>query len=85
MVYSLPLQRGFRDYSIVHLEILNIVVALEIWGPFWKDNTIAIKYDNMAVVEVLNTWRTRDAILATSVQNIWLLTSMFTIELVVSP
>ena len=34
MVYSLPLQRGFRNYSIVHLEILNIVVALKIWGSF---------------------------------------------------
>ena len=84
MVYSLPLKRGFRNYSIVHLEILNIVVALKIWGSCWRDSTIAIKCDNMAVVKVLNTGRARDATLATCAQNIWLLTSMFKIELIVT-
>ena len=28
--YALPIQRGFNNYSIVHLEMINIVVALKI-------------------------------------------------------
>ena len=31
MVYSLPIPLGFKGYTIVHLEILNIVVAAKIW------------------------------------------------------
>ena len=33
--FTIPL--GFKDYEIVHLEILNIVVALKIWAHRWKD------------------------------------------------
>ena len=40
MVYTIPLPLGFEHYSIVHLEILNIVVALKIWGPMWQDARI---------------------------------------------
>ena len=66
------------------MEILNIIGALKIWGSCWRDSTIAIKCDNMAVVEVLNTGRARDATLATCARNMWLLTSMFNIELIVT-
>ena len=84
MIYTLPLPRGFKSYSIVHLEILNIVVALKIWAPLWKDLTIEIKCDNMAVVEVLNTSRARDAILATCARNIWLLATMYNVQIIVN-
>ena len=84
MVYSLQIPKGFNNYTIVHLEILNIVVALKVWGPFWKNHAIEVKCDNMAVVEVLNTGRARDRMLATSARNIWLLTSMYNIDLVVT-
>ena len=55
MVYTLPIPKGFKNYSIVHLEILNIVVVLKIWATFWANHTIQIKCDNMVIVEVLNT------------------------------
>ena len=84
MVYTLPIPKGFKNYSIVHLEILNIVVALKIWATFWKNHTIEIKRDNMAIVEVLNTGRARDVMLAPCARSIWLITSMYNIELVVS-
>ena len=29
--YALPIPKNFNNYSIVHLEMLNIVVALKIW------------------------------------------------------
>ena len=84
MIYTLPLPRGFKRYSIVHLEILNIVVALKIWASLWKDLTIEIKCDNMAVVEVLNTGCARDAILATCARNIWLLAAMYNVHIIVN-
>ena len=84
MVNTLSIPRGFDNYSFAHLEILNIVVALKVWAPLWKDHTIKIKCDHMAAVKVLHTGRARDDMLATSAQNIWLLASMYNIELVVS-
>ena len=84
MVYSLQIPKGFNNYTIVHLEILNVVVALKLWGSLWKNQAIELKCDNMAVVEVLNTGKARDQMLATSARNIWLLTSMYNIDLVVT-
>ena len=37
MVYALPRPLGFKGYSIVHLEILNIVVAAKIWASHWGE------------------------------------------------
>ena len=84
MVYTLQIPTGFNNYTIVHLEILNIVVALKLWGSLWQSHAIEVKCDNMAVVEVLNTGRARDQMLATSARNIWLLISMYDIDLVVT-
>ena len=54
-VYALPIPLGFKNYTIVHLEILNIVVAMKIWCEMWKNQVIDIKCDNMAVVEVFRS------------------------------
>ena len=83
-VYTLPIPLGYKNYTIVHLEIINIVVALKIWGSIWKDKIIEIKCDNMAVVDVLRSGKARDAVLATSARNVWLLTSLFNINLIVN-
>ena len=75
-----PYQGVFRDYSIVHLEILNIIVACKIWAPQWENKKIQIFCDNLAVVEVLTSGRTRDETLATCAHNIWLLPAQFNIH-----
>ena len=59
-------------------------MALKLWGPYWKDKTVEIKCDNMAVVEVLKSGRARDCVLAMCARNIWLLSAMFNVELVVN-
>ena len=56
MVYALDIPFGYNN---CHLEMLNIVVALKIWAGHWRDKKIQIHCDNMAVVKVLNTGRTR--------------------------
>ena len=52
MVYSLPIPLGFKNYTIVHLEILNIVVAAKIWANHWSNKKIQIFCDNRAVVKI---------------------------------
>ena len=83
-VYTLAIPLGYKNYTMVRLEIVNIVVALKLWGSIWKDKVIEIKCDNMAVVDVLRSGKARHAILATCARNIWLLTSLFNIHLTVN-
>ena len=72
------------DYTIVHLDILNIVVDAKIWATHWSYKKIQIFCDNMAVVEVLTTSKTRDAILATCSRNLWLIAALFNIDFIFS-
>ena len=83
-VYALTIPLGFQNYDIVHLEILNIVVALKLWAKQWQNKRIEIRCDNMAVVEVIRSGKARDPTLAKCARNIWLLTSIFNIYLVVN-
>ena len=66
--------------TISHLEMLNIIVASKTWAGHSRDRKIQIHYDNMAVVQVLNTGRTRDPILATSARNVWLIAATYNID-----
>ena len=79
LVYTIPL--GFEHYSIVHLEMLNIVVALKIWGSMWRDARIQIHCDNLAVVQVLTSGGSRDPVLSTCASNIWLLSAVYNITI----
>ena len=83
-VYALSITLGLNDYDIVHLEILNIAVALKIWAKSWQDKKIEIKCDNMAVVDVIRSGRAKDQTLAKYACNIWLITLIFNINLVVN-
>ena len=48
--------------KIVHLEMVNIILALRVFGPMWKGKKITIKCDNDAVVKVLSHGRARDPV-----------------------
>ena len=56
--------------DIVHLEMLNILVATRVWKTKWEGKRILIHCDNSAVVSVLNTGKTRDQVLAALARNI---------------
>ena len=81
MVYTIPLPLGFKNYSIVHLEMLNIVVTLKVWGPMWTDARIQIHCDKLTVVQVLTSGGSTDSILSTCAQNIWLLSALYNISI----
>ena len=83
IIYTIPFPRGYKGYNINHLEMLNVMVALKIWGPCWENKNISIRCDNLSVVEILNTGKARDPILATCTRNVWLLTAVYNIHLTV--
>ena len=60
------------DLNIVHLEMLNILVALRVCNQCWAKSRVRIACDNEAVVHVLNSGRTRDLTLAAIARNIQL-------------
>ena len=69
-VYALQIPLGYMDLQIVHLEMLNILAALKVWHKSWKDSKVAIACDKLAVVQVLNSGKTRDLTLAAIARNI---------------
>ena len=82
-VYALPLPVGFMNLHITQLEMLNVVVALKVWANIWANKRIKISCDNLAVVEILKSGKTRDPFLATCARNIWLITAMFNIDIII--
>ena len=83
-VYAAPvIQLVKLDLKIVHLEMLNILVALRKWNQFWSHSTVRIYCDNIAVVQVVQSGKTKDPYLAACIRNIWLLTATYDINLVV--
>ena len=79
-LYNITVQFShIADYSIVYLEMVNIVVAWKVWGPMWRDARIQIHCDNLAVVQVLTSGGSRDPILSSCARNIWLLSALYNI------
>ena len=81
-VYSSPppLIPGF-DLKIVHLQMINILVALRIWGTFWQHSQVKIYCDNLAVVQVVANSKTKDSFLGACIINLWLVTAQLDISL----
>ena len=69
--------------AIVHLEMLNVIIALRLWGGHWRHMHIAIVCDNYSVVQVIMSGKTKDPFLALCIRNIWLLTAYNDIDLLV--
>ena len=62
-IYAIPLVRGYNHFHIVQLEMLNVLVAIQVWANQWRGKTIVIACDNQAVVSVINTGKTKDVVL----------------------
>ena len=81
MVYALPIPPDCKELHITQLEMLNVVVALKVWASAWSNKIIDIKCDNLAVVEVLTSNKTKDTFLATYARNVWLICAIFNISI----
>ena len=49
-----------RGSAIATQELLPIFVACMIWGPWWKDSSVLVHCDNLAVVQVVNSGYSTD-------------------------
>ena len=56
--------------------MVNVLVAIQVWATQWQDSYVTIKCDNSAVVDVVNTGKTRDCVLAAIARNIWLVAAL---------
>ena len=80
-VYHLPLPVGFRGLDIVHLEMINIFLAVKLFSKAWKHRRVLIKCDNMAVVSVLKSGRARDPYHGACARNVWYVSALCDIDL----
>ena len=64
--------------------MVNILIALRLWKKFGIGKTIEIFCDNLAVVTVLQSGKTKDSTLATISRNIFMLAAKFDVFLKVS-
>ena len=80
-VYSIKIPKHFENYSIVHLELLNILVAFRIWCLQWAASKIFLKCKNQAVVSVLNAGKIQDFTQGAMAQNIAMILAINDIEL----
>ena len=81
-IYAIALPIGYQNYNIVHLEMINILVAVRTWAPQWQGRKVVIHCDNQAVVSVLNSSHSRDMTLAAMVRNINMITAHLDIDLI---
>ena len=80
-MYAITVPLGYHDFQIIHLEMLNILVAPRVWGSQWCNKLISIACDNQAVVHVLNLGKTRDFTLAAIACNAQLQLASHNIEI----
>ena len=83
-VYAAPIPTfvGLNP-SIVHLEMINVLIALRVWAPLWAQSTVKFSCDNLAVVQVVTSGKTKDSFLNACLRNIWLVTATHDINLLI--
>ena len=68
--YHLPLPDTLKGDNIAFLELLNVLVALKLWGPQFAGSKVCIHCDNMAAVQALMHYKIICPKLATVTRNI---------------
>ena len=71
------------NISIVHYEMINILLAIRLWASQFYGKCLHVYCDNSAVVSILNTGRGQDPLLLAMARNIWLIASISDIDLTV--
>ena len=77
-MYTAPIPDWLQQYDnmhITHFEMINIIIAIKLWGSEWVGQKVILYTDNESVVSICNQGYTSDTVLATIVRNIWLHTA----------
>ena len=70
-----------QDLPIHKLEFLAVLLGARIWGPNFRGLKLRIFCDNQAVVDVINSSKTKDPFMATCLRELWLVVSTNEFEL----
>ena len=70
-----------QGLPIHKLEMLAVLVGVRLWGKNCEGQKIRIYCDNDAVVQVLNSSKTRDSFMATCLRELWFEVSKYRFQL----
>ena len=76
-----PLWLREEQHPIAHLELLNVVVAVKVWGDKWRGHRVAIITDNMNTCLAVQSGRSRDPFMHQCVRELFVLKVRFDIEM----
>ena len=68
------------NWSIVQLEMVNILLAVKLFQAHWSGRNVLIKCNNEAVVSVLRSGKTKDAYLGACTRDIWYVCALADID-----
>ena len=81
-VYAAPIPAFVGlNLNITQLEMINVLIAVRVWAPLWVHSTVRFSCDNLAVVQVVTSSKTKDSFLNACLRNIWLVTASYDIDL----
>ena len=80
-VYQCLVPTFDQAVSIVHYEMINILLALRLWARDLSGKRLVIHCDNAAVVSILNTGKGQDSLLLAVARNVWLFAANSDIDL----
>ena len=66
--FSFP--RSWQQVNIAYLEMWAIIVALRAWGADLTGKKLVMKCDNLSVVQVLNSGKSRDLFLQAALREV---------------
>ena len=69
-----------QEHIIAHLELLNVVIAIKVWGEKWAGSRICVYCDNANACFAMQTGRSRDAFIQHCVRELFLLYARYDIE-----
>ena len=82
-VCTVATPKEFTGENIATIEMLNILVALNVWCSKWANFSVRIACDNEAVVKVLNSGHTKCPQLAKIARNIFMTAAVHDIDLTI--
>ena len=70
------------EHTIVHLELLNVVVALKMWALEWSKKRVRVSCDNTNACLAIQSGRSRDDFMQKCVRELFLWCGRYDVELV---
>ena len=83
-IYEADIPEKFKKFDIAALEMPNILIATRVWAKKWENRTIEVHCDNLSVVNILCSGKTKNSTLATISRNLFMTASKHDIFLKVS-